>query len=75
MREVLGFTSDDVKKAQALKRVLKQGDFNIKGDAINWVASLFNWFEGLDMKIEDSIKLLKIEKLANKGPKIKKIGK
>jgi len=49
----------------ALKSVLKSGKFEIKGDAIEKVASLLKWYDSLE-------KLIKEE--SNKKPVIKKIG-
>lgn len=46
----------------ALKQVIKNGKYEIKGDAVTQVAALFDWFDRLEKAIIDLDK-----------PKIKKI--
>ena len=46
----------------ALKQVIKNGKYEIKGDAVTQVAALFDWFDRLEKFIIDLDK-----------PKIKKI--
>ena len=46
----------------ALKQVIKNGKYEIKGDAVTQVAALFTWFDNLEKAIIDLDK-----------PKIKKI--
>ena len=50
------FVKDDLAKYRALKKVIQQGDYEIKGDAILAVASLLNWFNDLEKKIEEQIR-------------------
>jgi len=44
-------TKEDLQKYKQFKNVLSQGVFNLKGEAMVQVASLFVWFEGLQDKI------------------------
>ena len=53
----------DLKMYKAFKSVVKQGDFNIKGDAVNAVSSLFQWFDLLEGKIATQVNI-------GKGPSI-----
>jgi len=46
------FTSEDVKKYKAFKRVIFSGEYSIKGDAGSIVGVLFKWFDELEFKIE-----------------------
>ena len=52
----MSFTGEDLKMLRSLKSVIHAGDFSIKGDAVTGVASLFNWLNGLDEKIQANIK-------------------
>ena len=49
------FSKDDLLKYAAFKRVVQQGDFNVKGEAIQMVASLLKWFEEIEGKIKSDI--------------------
>lgn len=42
---------EDLKKYKAMKAILHNGKFEIKGDAILLVASLFDWYNKLENKI------------------------
>lgn len=42
---------EDLKKYKAMKAVLHSGKFEVKGDAVIAVASLFDWFNKLENKI------------------------
>lgn len=49
------FEKKDVEMARALKSVLSQAQFPIKGDAILKVAAIVQWLDNLPLKIEQSI--------------------
>lgn len=49
-------TAEDVKVAKALKNLVLQGKFEIRGDAVRMAGSLFTWFDNLDARIEETIK-------------------
>lgn len=51
-----------------MRSVLSQGDFTLKGNAVNKVATLFAWYDAIEKKIEASIKI------ASDFPEIKKMG-
>lgn len=59
----MSFTKDDELKFQAFKRVLAKGKFEVAGEAVIQMASLFNWFYMLETKIKEK----KVEPI----PKIK----
>lgn len=42
---------EDLKKYKAMRAVINSGKFEIKGDAIITVASLFDWFNKLENHI------------------------
>lgn len=42
---------EDLKKYKAMKAILHNGKFEVKGDAVLLVASLFDWFNKLENKI------------------------
>ncbi len=52
----------DVEKCRALRSVLSQCQFPIKGEAVIKVATLLQWFNTLDVRIEKAVKLSKAEK-------------
>ena len=43
---------DDLKKYKAMKAIINSGKFEVKGDAVIAVASLFHWFNSLENKIK-----------------------
>lgn len=47
----MSFTKDDEAKYKAFKKVLAKGKFEVQGEAVILMASLFNWFNSLDAKI------------------------
>lgn len=49
------FTPDDLNKCKALKTILKGAKHELKGDAICLVASLFNWFDDLESRLEKTV--------------------
>lgn len=49
----------DVEKCRALRSVLSQCEFPLKGDAVVKVAMLLQWFQTLDVRIEKAAKDLK----------------
>lgn len=70
-------TKEDVKVAAALKSVVLQGKFEMKGDAVALAGSLFRWLDNLDKRIEETLKPapqpavdpIKIEEAPKKGKK------
>lgn len=52
----------DVEKCRALRSVLSQCQFPIKGEAVIKVATLLQWFNSLDVRIEKAVKLSNAEK-------------
>lgn len=58
---------EDLNKLKMLKSVVNQGKYEMKGDAINMVASLINWIDVLEIKIEEALKK------PAKAPKVEKI--
>lgn len=57
------FTKNDLANYKALKAVIRQGDFEVKGDAITMVASLLHWYDTLEGKIEDAVNKASIPKI------------
>ena len=49
------FKREDLARYAALKKVIKQGEFEIHGEAVIAVASLFQWFDELGKVIEANI--------------------
>jgi len=45
----------DVELCKAFQLIIKQGKFEIKGDAVTQCGGLFLWFSTLDKKIESAI--------------------
>lgn len=43
---------EDLLKYKQLKAIINSGKFDIKGDAVIMVASLFSWFNSLENKIK-----------------------
>lgn len=60
-RELSKFTKEDLNNLKVFKSVILKADYPLKGDAISMVASLFNWYDGLELKINDAIKKDKID--------------
>ena len=58
------FVKDDFVRYTALKKVIHDAKFEIKGEATIVVASLFQWFNELGKKIEGSM----VEKAVKSGP-------
>ena len=46
---------DDLMKYKAMKAIINNGKYEIKGDAILTVASLLDWYSKLEKKIEEAI--------------------
>ena len=50
------FTRDDLVKLYGFKAIVQEGDFEIKGKAVQAVAPYFNWFfNELEHKIKGAI--------------------
>lgn len=45
------FVKEDIAKVRLIKEVIKQGKYELKGDAIQAVASLISWLDELEKKI------------------------
>jgi len=60
----------DVQKCRALRSVLSQCEFPMKGDAVLKVASLLQWFNSLDVRLE---KVANLNKLKSEPLKRKKL--
>ena len=69
LKRVEPLNNSDLEKYRQLKSVLSQGDFNLKGNAVQKVAALFIWYDSLESKLHDAIG--RIKKAG--APKIKKI--
>lgn len=60
-RELTKFTQEDLNNLKVFKSVIQKADYPLKGDAVRMVASLFNWYDSLELKIEDAIKKEKLD--------------
>lgn len=49
----------DLKNYKALKSVLKQASFNVKGEAVPMMASLFAWYDSLEEKFKEPLPKVK----------------
>lgn len=63
------FSEDDLKMHRALKSVISQADYRVKGDAISTVNMLLSWYNSLEQKMVASIQ----EAKKSGSPKIEKI--
>lgn len=54
----------DLQKYYALKQVLLQAKLEVKGDAVNSIASLFSWYDSLESKFtpKDPMKIEETKK-------------
>ena len=43
---------EDLIRYEAFKKVVKEGDFHVKGEAVLAIASLFNWYFGLGEELQ-----------------------
>jgi len=69
-------TRRDLECHQALLSVINQGDFKIKGEAIQKVAWLHSWYMGLGDKLQKIVNLSEAAKAEPDLPRLKKkIGK
>ena len=69
---------DDLVNYQRFLKVISQGDFNLKGEAVVTAAHLFQWFNSLGPKIKNVVDKQKAEKeiaLKNVQDSIKPIKK
>jgi hypothetical protein len=48
--------SDDLKKHKALKMIIDKSRIELKGDAVNAVSSIFQWYDDLGKRLEDALK-------------------
>ena len=58
----------DVQKCRALRSVLSQCEFPLRGDAVLKVAGLLQWFDSLESRIEKAAKMNKL----NSEPPVRK---
>lgn len=70
LKEIAKFDKDDIQKFKQLNSILASGDFNLKGNAVLYAASLFQWFTGLEAKIDGALK----RQVMDSVPKSGKIG-
>jgi len=63
-------TKEDLIKIKQMKSLLNQAKFELKGDAVHAVSSLKLWFENLEPRLEESLKV----KIGKDDP-IKKVKK
>jgi hypothetical protein len=75
LKPVDEFSKSDLDSHRAFSAVVAQSNLDIKGNAIVRVAQLKMWFDGLEKKIEGTLKREALEKAKKSAPKIKKIGK
>ena len=68
-KKIEPLTTSDLEKYRQLRAVLSQGKFDLQGNAVQKVASLFIWYDSLEGKLHDA--LGKLKKAG--APKIKKI--
>ena len=47
-------TKEDLANYRAMRAIINNGKFDVKGDAILRMASLFHWFNQLEQKIEEA---------------------
>lgn len=70
------FEQEDIQRFKMFKSVLQKADFDIKGEAIITVATLYKWFNELEPKIELAVKASLAEKsIANSKQKKEPINK
>ena len=53
--ESLKIEKRDVELCRAFQEIVKQGKFEIKGDAVSQCGGIFHWFMGLDKKLSGAI--------------------
>lgn len=71
--EGLKFSKSDVELCRAFQSIVKQGKFEIKGDAVTKCGGIFSWFMQIDKKIEFAI-LEQVKKEEPKKTKRKDLG-
>lgn len=51
----------DVEICKAFASIIREGKFEIKGDAVQKCGALFSWFSTLDKRIEETLKPVKLD--------------
>lgn len=67
----LKITDADLQNYKMFKTVIQSANYDLKGDAVKMAGLLFNWFDGLEEKLEYAKKEMN-KKFEKNG--IKKIG-
>jgi len=62
--------SEDLKMHKAFKNLMNSAKFEVKGDAVFMMASLYSWFDSIGVRMEEHF-----EPPKEKKEKIKKVGK
>lgn len=52
----MSFSQNDLNNFKAFKSVMKQADFELKGEALIAVGQLYSWFYSLEGKIAELVK-------------------
>jgi len=53
---VAKLNKSDVEICRAFKAIVKDANFDVKGEALSKLGALFRWFEELDKRIEETVK-------------------
>lgn len=69
------FTQDDINKLKQFKMIVNESNLEIKGSATVMVALLFQWFDGLGAKMQQSIDQKEVKESIKDIKPIKKTGK
>lgn len=54
-REITNLTEQDAGISRALLALIRQGDFDLKGESVVRAGALFSWLESLDARIMKTI--------------------
>jgi len=67
IKEIAKFDKDDLVKLKQFNTVVANGSFDLKGNAVIHAASLFQWFVGLEKKIDGAIKRQVLDSIPKSG--------
>jgi hypothetical protein len=73
LKPLAKISKEDIEMCRALSTVISQGDFEVKGNAVIKIAQIFNWFNGLEDKLNGVLKQQLLDEAKAKAPKVKKI--
>ena len=62
------FTRDDLIKYHGMKKVISEGNYQVKGEAALAVASFFAWYAGLEKVITDNMDKKEIKPMGSPKP-------